>query len=397
MRFSFLVFALFSVGCLPVSGDLDHPLDRYNYNGNRPWHVAASGTKVCAATGSAETRCWGFVGAPWGAYDLPFSIAQTAGVRSVAVTETIVCGLGEQGQVLCAGQSLNGVLGHNGTQSEATPLLSGSFVRMKGSSTKVCARRQDTEGFGSLTCWGENSYQVFQGSESSNDRTPFELQPELDGAALDIRQFGVGQHHICVSTLNPNKIVCWGKQNVQADDFPTAPREVLAIPNEHQLEPHELCVGEQHACVILKTGENDRNEIHCWGDNTHGQVKPDNLGGNFQPQVINVPIVPGKIFCADNHTCAVTSSGEQPVCWGDNRSNQLGGEPDQAGVAKVTMLPDLEWTQIVGGADFSCALTSGINGLYCWGSNADGQLGNPNSTGAPDRATIVDFFHDQAE
>ncbi len=391
-----IVALISSLSCLPISSERNHPLDGYNYNQYDPQHIDAVDDLVCAAAGAEKTRCWGSLGAPWRTYELPFSINQSEGIEQIAVTGTTICGLRVDGQVLCAGQSPNGVFGHNDTQEAATLLVSGEFRTIKSSSTKTCAQQRDDTGFGTLTCWGDTSYQVFPGQNDANDRTPFELQLELNDQPISVQSFDVGDDHICAVTLNPSKVICWGRQTTQADPFPTEPRVILDIPNDGQLNPDSLCVGRQHACVILKTGENDRPQVQCWGDNSFGQIQPNNPGGNLSPKVINLAMVPDKVFCADNHTCAIDSDGRHPVCWGDNSYGQLGGEPNESGIAKVEILPNLQWVQFTGGKTFSCARISvSVGGYtYCWGDNSHGQLGNPTITDTSERAAVVDFFHD---
>ena len=397
MKLALILTLISSLSCLPISSERNHPLDGYNYNQHDPMHIDAVDDIVCAAAGEGQTRCWGSLGAPWVTHELPFSIDQSEGIQQIAVTQNTICGLLADGQVLCAGQSPNGVFGHNGTQEAATFLVSGNFQTIKSSATKTCARqRGEANNIDTLTCWGDASYQVFPGQNDSNDSTPFELQLELNDQRISVQSFDVGDDHICAITHNPAKVMCWGRQTTQTDPFPTDPRVIFDIPNNAELALDSLCVGRQHACVVLKTGANDRAQVQCWGDNSFGQIQPTNPGGNLAPQVINLSMVPDKVFCADNHTCAIDSEGRNPVCWGDNSHGQLGGEPNDNGVAKVSVLPDLQWAQFIGGKTFSCARISKSQGgyMYCWGDNSEGQLGNPTSTDTSERAAVVDFFHD---
>lgn len=75
------------------------------------------------------------------------------------------------------------------------------------------------------------------------------------------------------------------------------------------------------------------------------------------------------------HTCALKTDGSV-WCWGDNALGQLGDGTTTARAAPVQVeaLSGLSVVQLSGGAEHTCALTSGGE-LYCWGGNEDGQLG----------------------
>ena len=141
-----------------------------------------------------------------------------------------------------------------------------------------------------------------------------------------------------------------------------------------------LCLGEDHACAVLPTGENGAMQVQCWGDNAYGQVQPTSPGGQAQPANRQPQHRTRRVFCAEYHTCAVDREGRKVECWGKNSDGQLGGEPVD-GIAKVTVLPDVPegWFQLVGGEDFTCAIepSNVLGAMYCWGSNLSGRARQP--------------------
>ena len=75
-----------------------------------------------------------------------------------------------------------------------------------------------------------------------------------------------------------------------------------------------------------------------------------------------------------NFTCGLNAGGV--YCWGANESGQLGNgttTPSARPVA-VTMPAGVTFTRIQSGALHTCGFTSG-GAVYCWGGNAYGQLG----------------------
>lgn len=83
-----------------------------------------------------------------------------------------------------------------------------------------------------------------------------------------------------------------------------------------------------------------------------------------------------------DHTCAVTDAGAL-YCWGHNADGQLGLGTTANSPSAVRVGAASDWIGVsAGGA--TCAIRGGSNGagyMYCWGSNAAGQLGDGTTVG----------------
>lgn len=90
------------------------------------------------------------------------------------------------------------------------------------------------------------------------------------------------------------------------------------------------------------------------------------------------PLTVVAVDCGATHTCAVRSDG-RVYCWGSNDSGELGdGVPstiDATLPRPVAALDGLGVSSVSLGASHACALAPGAR-LWCWGSNAQGQLGD---------------------
>lgn len=123
----------------------------------------------------------------------------------------------------------------------------------------------------------------------------------------------------------------------------------------------------------------------CWGDNRYGQLGVGDTSPHDGPQLVTAPW-PGvsKVFLPPGtgdlsasqsvFVCVIDTQGTL-WCWGDNSYGQLGDgtTTERTSPVKVTGLT-VKVTHACTGASHTCAGTSDGN-LWCWGSNANGQLG----------------------
>jgi hypothetical protein len=127
-----------------------------------------------------------------------------------------------------------------------------------------------------------------------------------------------------------------------------------------------LSLGEKHSCALLLDGT-----VKCWGDDTTGQLGIGDAGAS----ATDVPptLVPGISNVVafgsgspGNHTCAGQADGGV-FCWGANGSNQLGfiGPASAVPVAVPATLPVLGALSV--GQYATCATSATRDQLFCWG------------------------------
>jgi hypothetical protein len=90
-----------------------------------------------------------------------------------------------------------------------------------------------------------------------------------------------------------------------------------------------------------------------------------------------------QIGAGGNSTCALDTTGAA-YCWGINTNGELGNNSTTQSTAPVAVttsgvLAGVALSQISVGQDFACALDT-TGAAYCWGLDANGQLGNNSTT-----------------
>lgn len=141
------------------------------------------------------------------------------------------------------------------------------------------------------------------------------------------------------------------------------------VPPVAGLDPiSDVAMGARHVCVLTT-----KKNVHCWGDNTYGQ-----LGARRSEEHIDTPVrvegIEGAIALGvgTRHSCAVLGDG-RVSCWGWNAGGQTGGEveysPDTRELVEPGIVPGISGVgSIVAGYEQTCATTKA--GLWCWGISA---------------------------
>ncbi len=133
--------------------------------------------------------------------------------------------------------------------------------------------------------------------------------------------------------------------------------------------------GYGHACALRSDGA-----VYCWGDNGSGEVGDGFTTRRTTPvPTLNLSSGVVQIIAGRNHSCARTTTGAV-YCWGSNASGQL-GDGTTINHLTPTLITGQTFSFIASGAnaDHTCGITS-AGALRCWGANSQGQLGDNSIT-----------------
>ncbi|MCW1969636.1 MAG: RCC1 repeat-containing protein [Anaerolineae bacterium] len=149
----------------------------------------------------------------------------------------------------------------------------------------------------------------------------------------------------------------------------------------------QLSAGLVHTCAVFADGK-----VACWGGNSNGQLG----NGTFAPSnilspVAGLPSAANMVAAGAYHSCSIVNDGGV-WCWGSNLFGELGDGTNSTRPSPraVAGLPT-KAKSISAGKNTTCALLSDDN-IYCWGANGRGQLGNNtvNDQTAPTKVAQID-------
>ena len=287
------------------------------------------------------------------------------------------------------GDNFNGQLG-NGTGTDSiTPVAVNTAGVLAGKTiTSVSAGSQHTCALadGKPYCWGYNNYGQLGNGNTTQSLTPVEVNTTGVLAGKTITTVSTGNFHTCVLT-DDGQAYCWGYGgygqlgNGTLTNTATTPVAVTTTGVLAGKTITAISTGGYHTCVVAD------NAAYCWGRGDYGQLgnNTSTLNSGNPVAVTATGVLAGKTVAAVStgvyHSCAMADG--KPYCWGYNGQGQLGnGTTTQSlnPVAVITTgaLAGKTVTSVDSTHYHNCVMADGSP--YCWGNNANGQLGNGNTT-----------------
>jgi alpha-tubulin suppressor-like RCC1 family protein len=288
-------------------------------------------------------------------------------VIQLAAGEGHTCALIRGGEVACWGRNDHGQLGDGTKENRSQPV---SVVALDSVKAIVvgwghsCALKND----GAVFCWGYNQNGELGDGSTADSGLPVYVRG-LNEKVIDI---AAGDDHTC-TVLASGGVSCWGFNKV--GQLGTGSLDNQPFPSKVDDlggEVASVSAGWGHTCALMKTGA-----VKCWGDNELGQLGANSMA-DLSTEPVEVSGLSGGvngIAARGGHTCALTSQS-QVVCWGDNAYGELGDgttEMRRTPVSVTNLPADLR--SVHAGWNHTCAISDSA-GLYCWGRNSYGQLGD---------------------
>jgi hypothetical protein len=277
------------------------------------------------------------------------------------------CVVLRSGGAECWGYNLDGDLGNGGDETAsyvpvAVEGVSGATALASDDENSYCAILHS----GHVECWGNNDDGALGNGSSKRSSNVAVRVPNLSTAT------GIwgGDSSYC-AVLRSGGAECWGNNANDAlgsggsKKFSGTPAGVRGLK-----DARSLAAGFDGYCALLGSGG-----AQCWGYNYEGGLG-DGSGGKASNVAVTVKGLAGALSLSstDGSYCAVLRSGGAD-CWGSNANGALGdGGTGQSSNVPVAVRGLAGAAALAGGVDSYCAkLHSGT--VSCWGENFEGALG----------------------
>ena len=276
------------------------------------------------------------------------------------------------------------------------PVVSG------GSSS--CSVRED----GSVVCWGSNGSGQLGDGTTDDNALPF---PVLGiSNAVDVT---VANEHAC-ALLDDESVKCWGNNSNGEFGNGAMTSSSVPVPMAGSSNVVEVAAGgDSHTCAIavdrsydtqmtftpdegqvsIAVPQVDDAWVECSGSNDEGQagqspspavLNPTRLTtlpistatrlyqlGSYQFPYTSETYADARLAAGDDHTCVEGGAGIW--CWGDNDLGQLGNGVPSANEFQPVQVSAVNPRVMAAGRDFTCL--ANVGEVACWGDNSVGQIG----------------------
>lgn len=202
----------------------------------------------------------------------------------------------------------------------------------------------------------------------------------------------LGSRHSCFISLGA--LYCFGAgQDGALGNGSSDDHSVAYLANQHT-DYLQVGAGSTLSCALRASGE-----LECSGLGQNGAT--GSFSDRFTLEAVPLNEAIQTFDVGSEHVCAIERSGRL-YCWGANAEGQLGQAdpfPDE-GPASSTPLEvphELEFQRVAAGQGHTCAIdVSGA--LYCWGRNSSNELGlGPSAAGqlrTPQRVGLEQDWQD---
>jgi alpha-tubulin suppressor-like RCC1 family protein len=302
----------------------------------------------------------------------------------VALGAASGCALRTAGGVECCGRNDHGQAGVGSRDDVPTPAsvtLDGRAVAVDARFGSACAILEN----GELRCWGYNGEGGLGLGDPLDSCSPRcnpdsdRLEPVAFAPGQRFVRVSVGEGHICAIDID-GALWCAGRNS--GEELGLGDGALDQIRSPARVAPAwsdwiEIAAGQNYTCGIRRGGT-----LWCWG--LDDEIDPSMPGSSAGPLGIeghDIQASPAQVesegweqvVVHTFHTCAIRNGGEL-WCWGRNAEGQLGlgDRVARDRPAIVSEIPDCVETSV--GAFHTCARRRD-GSIWCTGQNASGQLG----------------------
>jgi serine/threonine-protein kinase len=223
-------------------------------------------------------------------------------------------------------------------------------------------------------CWGDNH----QGALGSGDGPGTDGVPVLvGGGGLRFRSISVGYYTTCGIESVTGRAYCWGSDaSGQLGDDGAGTRSVPTLVAGGRLRFSSISASGQVTCGV----EAPTGAAYCWGANTYGQVGDGTTTDRLLPMLVRGSREFSSISAGGEVSCGVEAGTGAGYCWGRNNAGTLGDGTTTDRSSPTPVGGGLRFSSISASGLVACGVEAGTGVGYCWGANANGQVGDGTTT-----------------
>jgi prepilin-type N-terminal cleavage/methylation domain-containing protein len=371
------------------------------YTGPKVWTQISAGLyHTCAVASNGKAYCWGNNGngqlgnASNSQSNVPVAV-NTSGVLSgktiIAISTGAYhsCAIASDYKAYCWGRDSDGALGDNVGSNSNVPVavstsgvLSGkTILSISSGLDDSCVVASDNK----VYCWGNNDSGQLGNNATGQSLAPVAVSTSGVLSGKNLVSISNGPENTCAIDSSFSAY-CWGgNSNGQIGNNSTTQSTVpVAVSNSGALSGKtvkSISTDQSNTCVIASD-----NFSYCWGGsaNDYGENGDNTTNQSLIPVPVNTSgVLSGKTVLSIStgyyFTCTIASD-RKSYCWGANFYGALGNNSTTQSAIPVAVinngvLSGKTILSISSGAYHTCAITADYS-AYCWGYNANGQLGN---------------------
>jgi alpha-tubulin suppressor-like RCC1 family protein len=286
---------------------------------------------------------------------------------AVSAGSEFTCALRADHTLWCFGLGTSRQLGDGNNVNSAVPVqdktLSASWASVSAGNAFACGQKLD----GSRFCWGTNT--LGQGGDGT---TTAITQPKQVDADTDWAALALGDLAGC-GLRSSGALWCWGDGSLGQTGQPGAEAPTLApVKVGDGADWTAITGGLRFFCGLRAAGK-----LFCWGSNSRSALGLGYSSDRNEPTLVDDTTTWERVEVQLDDGCAIRKNGAL-FCWGRNVSGQLGDGSQVTRTAPVSIGAGKAWKRVAVGRTHSCgiALENGVEGLYCWGQDVNGEQGN---------------------
>ena len=377
-----------------------------------------SGESVCVILSDNSLRCWGNNengqigdGTRGTTRYQPTNASIPAGKTPVSIstsslyTSKTMCATMSDGTLYCWGSNSYGQIGIgtycpygsyvdgcNGNDGISTPTMVSlpngrSATAVAVGESHACSILED----GSVWCWGSNQHGQL-GVGNSSDTGNWRYLPNQVSLPSSVSAVAItlGRYHSCI-VASDGVAYCWGMGDDGRLGHGSTNDENSPVAVASSENYVSISAGDYHTCAITQ-----ERSVQCWGVNWDGQLGDGSgtYGGRSIPADVSLPsgTQVTSIASGEKHNCVITQLMES-YCWGEDGNNRLNTEYECTNdftngcynndrhIPATSILPaGRNAIAVVAGDEWTCLLLDN-GGVYCFGNNGKGELGNGSTNG----------------